>query len=77
MSSPKCHVLIALLLILLCLRKSVVINKYKVYFSGNHQSIISFMKIKKLIRSLLSLNCQYVPQNKRTSLCQNSRKVGS
>ena len=34
-------------------------NKRKfIYFSGHQQSIISFIKIKTLIKNLLSLNCQ-------------------
>ena len=31
-------------------------------FSGNQQSIISFIKIKNLIKNLLSLNCHTYPE---------------
>ena len=35
------------------------------YFSGDQKSVISFIKIKNLIKNLLILNCQYLPKNSR------------
>ena len=39
-----------------------------IYFSGDQQSIISFLEIENLIKNLRSLTCEYVPQNTGHSL---------
>ena len=37
---------------------TTIVNKKKfIYFSGSQQPIISFFKIKNLIKNLVSLNC--------------------
>ena len=38
------------------------VNKNVIYFSGNQQAIISFIKIKNLIKNLLSINCHTYPK---------------
>ena len=49
-------------------------NKKFIYFYGNQQSIISFTRIKNLIKNLHSLNCPLVPQNTRTCFSWPKKK---
>ena len=53
------------------------VNKDVIYFSGNQQSIISFIKIKNLIKNLLSINCHTYPKIQGPFLPDFKKNVGS
>ena len=51
-------------------------RSYSLYIFLVVNSCISFIEIRNLIKSLLSLNCQQLPQNTRTFFWQTSKNVG-